>query len=656
MIDKRLSETMVKGGDARARYVMRGSWIAALIGLAAFYYALPQLQLEMNDSRYVLATADLLLRTGSLDMRPLVRADKQMPLTDNPQLLARASDLAPEIVAAVKAAGLEPFGKSGAIEYFFTYDLFKNIPVPMAEISLATVPPVSPLFPTWPSFAAMPVSLVTAALGIPVFDGALFHEDRNELYQKIVAALLVAAAVVFFYAAALCLLTWPFALGLAAWLAVGLFVSNTSRALWSDSFALPLSFAGLYIFVRTVVAGRLMPYWPVMLAAALSFAFMMKSSYAIPSAMMGLLVLLAPKIPPRMKATFVAGCAIFAALFVVTSFWIYGNPLPPYFAPSRVGSSEPSHLAGVLFSPGRGILWFTPSLLVACCAPFLAWRDRRFFVASIVAVAAVAASVLTVGKFPHWWGGGSFGPRLLQFALPAAALLALVVVHAASLRSGRERITILTLCCAIAGWEGFVHLSGVISPRGWMWNGRPVAIDAAPQRLWDWSNPQFLAAYLSTRPAEDTIDLPRDGWVRMASPCSDHFAGEGFSAREAEFRWTEGGHAELLFAAAPENASHFAIEVAPLIDARHPAQRVSVAINGAEIGAAALTEPKWTQLQFDAPPGLLKSFNTIALSLPDAHPPEEGSRDQRRLGVAVRSFILTAEPDVSSPPIAQICR
>ena len=430
--------------------------------------------------------------------------------------------------------------KAGAVDYFSTYFLINYIPGGATALRLDAMPPLLPFFPIWPSLAVTPVSLATAMLGASVFDGATLHEDRNDRYQRIIAAVLVATAVYFFYLAARCLVAWPFALGLSAWLALGPLLSNTSRALWTDTIALPLSFVGLYIFTRVILMDRPMRYWPVMLASALSFAFMMKPVYAVPSETLSLLVLAAPKVALKLKATFVVFCAGFAALFIATSFSTYGNILPPYFAPSRFAYFDSSRLLGVLISPGRGVLWFTPSLLLACCAPLFVWRDRTLFIGSIVAVAAVTVAVLAVGNFDHWWGGGSFGPRILQFALPIVALLAIVLLREATLRGGVERIAILALCGAIAGWEGFVHINGVISPRGWEWNGRPVNVDVAQQRLWDWSDPQFLAAFQPTPPAARIAEMPRDGWVTMSSACSDHYASEGISDREPEYRWTDG--------------------------------------------------------------------------------------------------------------------
>ena len=94
----------------------------------------------------------------------------------------------------------------------------------------------------------------------------------------------------------------------------------------------------------------------------------------------------------------------------------------------------------------------------------------------------------------------------------------------------------------------------------------------------------------------------------------------------------------------------------PLVDATSSTQHVNFALNGVEIGAAVLTRAQWTRLQFDVPPGILKSVNVITLKLPDARTPSGGTPEKRRLGVAIRRFVVTAEPDASSLPIAEACR
>lgn len=630
----------------------RLGWIVAFAALMAFYYLIPEL--EITDSRYVLGVSDAFVRSGSLDMRPLVKADAHMALADNYHFLIRSTDLTPEIIAAARKAGVSPFSRSRASDFYVLREIARFVPGAAAGISEASYP-LLPLFPVWPSFMCAPVSLLTAALGVPVYDGVAFHDDRNALYQRVLAAALAALTIVFFYASARLLVSRPLAVALAAWLGAGLIVSSTSRAVWSDTFALPLYFAGLYVFVRVFAARRPPSQWPVLLGALLSLAFMMKPLYALPCAMLGLLVLLAPEVQLRAKVSFAATCAAFAILFGATSLATFGAVLPPYFAPARVESFNPAHILGVLLSPSRGLLWFMPSALLVCFTPLFVWRDRRLLLASAVAVATIAGIILSISGFATWWGGGSYGPRLFQSGLPAVALLALILAKAAGHFGKTAQVALLCLFALVATWEAFVHVSGASSPRGMQWNVSPVNVDVAPERLWDWSDPQFLAALRKRRPIKQLSPAPRDAWVQMAAPCSDRFAGDGISGREAEFRWTDGTDAEILFRAPPGEVSGLTMDVLPLVDPGHPIQHVGVDLNGSEIGAVFLTEPHWTRLQFKLPPGTMKDENTLALRLPQAHrPPASG--DTRLLGVAIRQFALTSAPDAGDLPVAEICR
>jgi hypothetical protein len=631
---------------------MRLGWVVAFSALMAFYCFVPEL--EITDSRYVLGTSDAFVRSGSLDMRGLVEADDDKALVDNYYFLIRSTDLAPDVIATARKAGAGPFGKGRAADFYILREIALFVPGAPADISNATYP-LLPLFPTWPSFLCAPVSMLTSALGVPVYDGVVFHEDRNALYQRILAAALAALTIVFFYAAARFVIARPLAMALAAWLGAGLIASSTSRALWSDTFALPLSFAGLTVFMRVIVARRATSYWPFLLAALLSLAFMMKPLYAIPSAMLGLLVVLAPEIPLRSKVSFAATCLAFAMVFSLTSFATYGALLPPYCAPTRVNPFDPSHIPGVLFSPSRGLLWFMPSALLLLFTPLFVLRDRRLFVASAVAVAALTLAILSISGFQTWWGGFSYGPRLFQPALPAVALLALIAAQAAGKLGRPAQGALLWLFGVVVCWEAFVHIGGASSARGMQWNVSPVSVDDAPERLWDWSDPQFLAPFLKRRSIRDLSPLPRDAWVEMPSACSDRFAGDGISGRETEFRWTDGNEAEILFARPPGEVRSLSLELLPLVDGSHPAQHVRIDINGTEIGFAVLTERRWTPLQFNLPAGVMKSRNALALRLPDAHsPPESG--DTRLLGVAIRRFAVTSEPGASNLPAADICK
>jgi hypothetical protein len=182
----------------------RFAGVFAFFALLAFYYCIPEL--EITDSRYVLATSDILAKTGGFDLRPLVV--KGRPLVGNYHFLVRSTDLPPDALAAAIAAHVHPFGKSPTSDYYVVQEVADAVPGSAGGVAVAAYP-ILPRYPNWPSVLAAPVSLLTSALGVPVFDGVTFHEGRNALYQRIGAAALAALTVLFFYAAVRCVASPP---------------------------------------------------------------------------------------------------------------------------------------------------------------------------------------------------------------------------------------------------------------------------------------------------------------------------------------------------------------------------------------------------------------------------------------------------------------
>jgi hypothetical protein len=73
-------------------------------------------------------------------------------------------------------------------------------------------------------------------------------------------------------------------------------------------------------------------------------------------------------------------------------------------------------LAGVLVSPGRGLFVYSPVLLFSVVG--LIWVALRGPALFRPLVAGVALVILVVGKWFIWWGGYSWGPRLLADIAP----------------------------------------------------------------------------------------------------------------------------------------------------------------------------------------------------------------------------------------------
>ncbi len=84
---------------------------------------------------------------------------------------------------------------------------------------------------------------------------------------------------------------------------------------------------------------------------------------------------------------------------------------------------------GLLASPSRGILIYTPIALLAAAGAWRVWRRpstpalaRDLRVARCASVACVIA-YLAYSKYLVWWGGHAYGPRYLTDVLPFACLL-----------------------------------------------------------------------------------------------------------------------------------------------------------------------------------------------------------------------------------------
>lgn len=201
---------------------------------------------------------------------------------------------------------------------------------------------------------------------------------------------------------------------------------------------------------------------------------------------------------------------------------------------------------------------------------------------------------VVVSSFPHWWGGHSYGPRLmLESVLPLG--LALIETGRAFVLSGVGlHRPILAALLAGTGLFGLgVHVvQGLYDPATQAWSRHP-DIDRHPSRLFDWSEPQWLATRQSVeqnriraeledlRPARPGEPIPPGGkqraifenWHRV-----EH-CDQGF------FRWSRGDRARL----------RFAIEIPPGADADRPVrlrialgshgeQRIGLYLNGSPLG------------------------------------------------------------------------
>lgn len=270
-----------------------------------------------------------------------------------------------------------------------------------------------------------------------------------------------------------------FAFATSAW-------SVVTRALWSHGPSILLLSIALLLAVKSHRRERL----AVWMAIPLGLALVVRPTNAVPIAVLTGWVALHRR---RQLLPFLAIGGILGVAFAMTNAATYGSVLPRYYAASRL-SPLPSidALAGNLVSPARGLLVFSPFLLVIGLSVQQVMRDRAPRALFWPAAAIVLGHWLTISAFWHWWGGHSYGPRLFSDALPFLMFMTLPGLQALRRERGPWWTAAGVAFGAAVLMSVLIHWHGATDSATVAWNADPVNIDEAPERLWDWGDAQFL--------------------------------------------------------------------------------------------------------------------------------------------------------------------
>ena len=253
--------------------------------------------------------------------------------------------------------------------------------------------------------------LVTPLLATPVLlpaaiSGAKLDAPLANALQKLAAAVLAAAAL------ALTVAAMPgHKFAAAAVLLFGTaFLPILGQALWSHTGAALCLAAGLAALVRMAPGAPRAA--AVGLCAGLSVATRPQDALLA----LGLLVALAVEDRRAIPAALAAAALPVLGVLAYQAA-MFGHPLATgYAGEARHGwrsEGAAASLAGLLVSPGRGLLLYSPVLAPALLGLF---RVRAALAAAVVAQIALLS-------FWHAWDGGfSAGPRMLSAALPFLGL------------------------------------------------------------------------------------------------------------------------------------------------------------------------------------------------------------------------------------------
>lgn len=333
--------------------------------------------------------------------------------------------------------------------------------------------------------------VTTAVLATPVYLPLAWADDDTvrrwaPAFEKVAAALLTALSVGIMWLALSGLTSRPIALMLTVTYAFGTSTfSATSQALWQHvggQLAMSLTLWAL-VNARADATKWSAPLWAVLVGAAAGLASASRPTNVVVAC--GALLSLTAGTTWRSAGLAVLGLLPSLVWHLLYNHWAFGDPWHLQWAltddePWR--GSWPGGLAGLLVSPSRGLFVYSPVLLLAVPGAWLARRTPRATLLAPLA-AGVVVTVAVYAKWGMWWGGVSYGPRILADLTPTLVVLMVPAV---------ERIWPVDwprrLCAMAVAWSIALHAIGAFCGN-LGWNIRR-DIDRHPERLWDWRDNQ----------------------------------------------------------------------------------------------------------------------------------------------------------------------
>jgi len=271
--------------------------------------------------------------------------------------------------------------------------------------------------------------------------------------------------------------------------------------------------------------------------------------------------------------------------------------------------------------------------------PLLFWRrslsvirgDKRL----LIVLAWPVLHLLSISNFPHWWGGYSYGPRLMLDAIPAFFLFYCLFVRDLPAGSWALRCILATgLLAVYINWY-----QGLFNVYGYQWNVQP-GVDRFPRTIWDWRYPQFLHSGERHNQREREFQLAGLAPVAPGESLGfgdDRLAFVGWHEAWPALRWSRGATSEIYFRIDARDHYRGELRLRAGFQGR---QRVTVSLNGSEIAVfdGDGQVPVERVIPFD--PALLSAVdvNVIRFQFSNAGEPARGQHFQ--LAMALESLVI----------------
>lgn len=344
-------------------------------------------------------------------------------------------------------------------------------------------------YPVGTSLISVPFVFLGHCFGMDM----VYYDQESQMQLMISAVVLMLVFFQLYRMARLFLDEWVahiFALSMVLCTSL---ISTHGVALWSQTYETLAILSVLVIFARAKFEeGYTIKGWQV--GVLLFIAYLCRPTASVFVAL-SLAYVFWQHRPILPKVLLYAG-GLFL-LFVLWSFIEFHSFLPRYYDPatwkSKEGASFAQDFLAMLFSPARGLVIFTPVVLLGLAGGFM--RSVRLHPLFLFVGVWVLLHTIVIARSPMPWGGWSYGPRFYAETIPGLALVLLLVArYLGELPVFFHRWLPRTfLVFTLFGL--YVHTyKGIYDLSTFGWNGTPAIDEFWPDTRWNWRYPQFLAS------------------------------------------------------------------------------------------------------------------------------------------------------------------
>ncbi len=318
--------------------------------------------------------------------------------------------------------------------------------------------------------------------------------------ERVSAAVLSALSASVLFLVLSRLVTWRWALVLTATYGLGTSTwSISSQALWPHALNELAIVAVTAVLLRRDTSGLTLALAGLMSALAVA-----NRPQLLGFAVLALVFVWRHQ--RRGLLAFVAVPLLAAAALIAYNLQVFRGLAGAYAKLDSFSTPLLSGLAGLLISPNRGLLIYTPIMAFAFWGAVRVWRTEappwmRYL------VVALGIHLLLHAKFTEWWAGYAFGPRYMTDVLPILCLL-LVYGLVPLCRTPVMRV----IAAVLIAYGVAIQAVGVYYDDD-NWNRQPIPLEHAPQRVWDWSDPQIVRALRSGWHGTDLWPLLRKSFT-----------------------------------------------------------------------------------------------------------------------------------------------